>query len=408
MLKLSKNSEENIEIIRNKTGNSPDIIIKNLSIFDNNIYIIINETLADKTYIDDYVLKFFEIEKLRKKVNDADNILEYLKQNITTNKTTVIDNFDDVLYNILSGFTVVLIDGFGEALSLETRAQLNSGIKESQNEMVVKGPKDAFTENYQTNIGLIRKRLKTEDLWLEEIMVGTKSKTRVGIMYVKSIASKKLVDMVLKKVKEIKIDSIFDSNYIIELISGNKSSVFANYLSTERPDLTSMHLLDGRIAIIVENTQYIVIVPGLFVDFFHTTEDFYQKVSNVNFTRVVRLIAFFVAIIVPAFYIAIATYNVEAIPDKLLMSFVTQRMGVPLPTVDETIMMIIVFEIIRETDTRLPNAIGSSLSIVGALVLGQAAIQASVVSPITIIVVAMSSICGMITYNMDMTGGVRW
>jgi spore germination protein KA len=291
---------------------------------------------------------------------------------------------------------------------LESKAQLDSGVNEAKNEKVTRGPKDAFTENYQTNIGLIRRRIKTEDLWLEEFVLGTKSKTKVGIMYVKGIASQPLVDKIIEKVKNINIDSIPDSNYVVELISNNKNSVFANYMSTERPDRASNLLLDGRIAIVVENTQYITIIPATFLDFFQSTEDLYQKVRNVNTVRFIRLIAFLIATIGPAIYIALTTYNLEAIPQKLVINLTTQREGVPFPTVFETIMMIIVFEILRETDTRLPNAIGNSLSIVGAIVLGQAAVSAGIVSPITIIVVSATAISGMISSNMDMVQGIRW
>ncbi len=407
MKKISKNLKNNIDLIKDKTGDSPDTIIKDLSVFNTKISVIFNETLSDKEFIDKYVLVYFTSE-LRYKTRKKENILEYLEKAIPTHKTVKIKDFSELFYNLLNGFTIIIIDGYSEALSLETRAKLDSGVLEAKNEQVIKGPKDAFSENYQTNIGLIRRRIKSEDLWLEEIIIGTKTKSKIGILYVQDIASKKVIEYIIKKIKNIKIDGIFDSNYLIEMISGNKSKVFANYISTERPDLTCIHLLEGRIAIVVENTQYVIVIPAVFTDFFHTAEDFYQKVSNVNFTRLIRLIAFFTAILVPALYIAIATFNIEAIPDQMLMSFVTQREGVPLPTVLETLMMMVIFEILRETDSRIPSAIGSSLSIVGAIVLGQAAVMASIVSPITIIVVSITAISGMISSNMDMASGIRW
>jgi spore germination protein KA len=167
-------------------------------------------------------------------------------------------------------------------------------------------------------------------------------------------------------------------------------------------------LLDGRIAIVVENTPYVIVIPALFVDFFHSPEDLYQKVLNVNVTRIIRLIAFLITVLAPGIYVTMSTYNLEAIPTKLLISFSSQRAGVPLPIILETIMMMITFEILKETDTRAPSAIGSSLSIVGALVLGQAAVTAGIVSPITVIVIAITSISGLISYSVDMVNGVRW
>lgn len=411
MEKLEKSVKQITDKIKSKTGDNPTIIFRELTLFDTKICIAMDETVADKININKFILEYLAEERTEGNSKDKikpSNLLKYFEETLPAHKIVKLNNYDDLFFSIYCGFSIFIIDGYDEVLSLETRAKLDSGVLVGQNELVVKGPKDAFSENYQTNIGLIRKRIRSENLRLEELILGTKSKTKVGIMYVNDIANQKLVDMVIDKIKKITIDGIFDSNYIIELISENKTNVFANYLSTERPDQASMYLLDGRITIIVENTQYVVVIPAMFTDFFHTTEDYYQKVTNVNFTRIVRVIAFLVSIFAPAFYIAITTYNIEAIPDKLLLSFVTQRMGVPLPTVLETIMMIAVFEIIKETDSRLPNAIGSSLSVVGAIVLGQAAVMAGIVSPITIIVVSITALSGMITYNMDIVGGARW
>lgn len=406
MEKLGTDNQKTIKIIKTQTGSSPDIIIKEMQVCDIKVAIVFNETLSDKSIINDFVLEY--LEELELSDLDTSNLFEYLEKHIPTHKTNKINNYNDLFYNLFSGFTLVMVNGNSGILTIETKAKLDSGILESKNEMVTKGPKDAFTENYQTNIGLIRKRVKTQSLWLEEAVVGTKSKTKIGIMYVKDVASKKLADYVIEKIKNINIDGVFDSNYIIETITSNNKNVFTNYLSTERPDLVSIHLLDGRIAIIVENTPFVIIIPALFVDFFHSPEDYYQKTANVNLTRIIRVIAFLLTILTPAIYVAISTHNLEAIPTKLLVSFSTQRAGVPLPTIIEILMMMITFEILKETDTRSPNAIGSSLSIVGAIVLGQAAVAAGIVSPITIIVVATTAISGLIASAIDIVNGVRW
>lgn len=406
MEKLNKNAQKIIDRIKSQTGNNPDIIVKEMNLYNNDLFVAFSESLSDRATINDFILEY--LEELKRIEQNIPNLLEYLEKNIPTHKVVKINNYSDMFYNILSGFTLIIVNGYSDILSIETKAKLDSGIAEAQNEQVTKGPRDAFTENYQTNIGLIRKRIKTETLWLDEEIIGSKSKTKVGIMYVKDVAGNKLVDEVIKKIKEINVDGIFDSNYLIEMISENKKNVFANYISTERPDLVSMHLLDGRIAIVVENTPYVLIIPALFVDFFHSSEDYYQKVTNVNLTRILRLTAFLITILTPAIYVAISTFNIEAIPAKLLINFSTQRSGVPLPTVVEVFMMIITFEILREADTRLPSAIGSSLSIVGALVLGQAAVAAGIASPITIIVVSITAISGLIAYSVDIVNGVRW
>lgn len=406
MDKLESNIKKIINKIKTQTNENPDIIIREANINDVDIAVVFSESLSDKVTINDYILEF--LENLRLYNIKIHNLYEYIEQNITSHKNVKINNYKDLFYNIFSGFTVILINGYEVAIGIETRAKLDSGIAEAQNETVTKGPKDAFTENYQTNVGLIRKRIKTTTLMLEEFIVGSKSKTKIGIMYDKDITPKELVKDVTKKIEGINTDAIFDSNYVIEMISSNENNVFPNYLSTERPDFASMNILEGRIVIIVENTPYVVIVPTMLIDFLHTPEDYYQKSSNIVMTRLIRFIALLITILIPAIYVAISTYNLEAIPANLLLNFSIQREGVPLPTTIEIIMMIIVFEILKETDTRAPSAFGSSLSIVGALVLGQAAVAAGIVSPITIIVVAVSAISGLIAYSADIVNGIRW
>ncbi|HHT38581.1 MAG TPA: spore germination protein [Mollicutes bacterium] len=406
MEKIDINAKKVIDKIKKQTYNSPDIIVKELKLNDTEIAIVFCESMANSITINDFILEFLQETKMNEvKIS---NIYQFLESNMPTHKVIKVNNYKDLYYTLLSGFTLIIINGSSDVISIETKAALDSGIADAKNEKVMKGPKDSFTENYQTNIGLIRKRIKSESLRLEEHVIGSKSNTKVGIVYMDGIASKKLVDQISKKIKNIDIDAVFDSNYVIETISGNKKKTFPIYLSTERPDFVSINLLDGRIAIIVENTPYVIIVPAVFNDFFLSSEDFYQKNLNVNFTRIVRLIALLITILLPAIYISVSTYNHEAIPTNLLINFATQRQGVPLPTVVEILMMMVVFEILKETDTRAPSAIGSSLSIVGTLVLGQAAVAAGIVSPITIIVVATTSISGLISYSIDVVNGIRW
>ncbi len=404
MKKLGVDLKKNIDFIKDSTGYGPDLVIKEMIISNNKINIVFNEAVADAKFIDRFVLNYLSVEE--KKIKKGD-IFEYLRKYIPTHKTTKLDNFDNLFYSLMSGFTIILIDGYDEALALETKAQLDSGINETQNEMIFKGPKDGFSENYQTNIGLIRKRIKSEKLFLEEFILGTKSKTKVGVMYVDDVVSKPLVKEITRKIKRINIDAIINSNYVVELILENKRNVLSDYIATERPDTVAFNLLEGKIAIIVENAQNIIIIPTNFFEFFHSIEDNYQKVINANYTRVIRITAFMISILAPGLYISLVTYNMEALPDPILMSFASQRAGVPLPTILETIAMIFTFEILKETDSRLPTAISSSLSIVGAIVLGQAAVSAGLVAPITVVVVAISGISGMISSYMDMRVGVR-
>jgi len=404
--KLSKKAIEVINEIKKETGNSPDIIIKTIPYFNHYIYVIFNEMVSNRTTINDFILEYFESD--RKTPYKKDEIIKNIKAKLPVHKINIIDNYDELLYLLLSGFTIILTDGNDQALAIETKEKLNSGIQESKAETIIKGPKDALTENYQTNIGLIRKKLKTESLWLKEVTVGTRSKNKVGIMYINDIADIDLVNYIVDKIKDIEIDSIPDSNYIMEMISENKNNVFPDYISTERPDLVSEHLLEGKIAIIVENSQYAVIIPAVLIDFLHSPGDYYQKSINVNYTRIIRFLAIIITLLTPAIYIAITTHNHEAIPEKLLISFAAQRDGVPFPTIVEAMLMLITFEILKESDLRIPQTLGSALSIVGALVLGDAAVQAGIVSPIMVIVIAITAITGLIVSYIEMIHGLRW
>lgn len=407
MPKLDSSITKIEQFIKEKTNNDPDVIYKRISFFNYNLCIIFRESATSRDIINDFILEFLEERQFRSGKN-IKNIFNFLESNVPENKVVQIDNYEDFFYNLSSGFTTIFIDGEKKALSYESRTNLNSNISTAQNEKVIKGPKDAFTENYQINIGMIRKRIKSENLWIEELKVGKLSQTKVGILYINGITSKELVDMVKDKISKINIDAVLDSNYIIETITGNYKNAFPTVIYTERPDHATSQLLEGKLAIVVENSQLVVILPALFVELFHSMEDNYQKPINANYTRIIRLMAFLITVLTPAIYVAITTYNHEAIPSSLLINFSIQRDGVPFPTIMEAILMLITFEILKETDTRIPVAIGSSLSIVGALVLGDAAVTAGIVSPIMVIVIAITAISGLILSYLDAINGIRW
>lgn len=381
--------------LKNRFGNSPDFVIKKLNISKKKIYLLFFDTLCDTKNINDFVLEYLSYLKLNKK--KFLNLYDYIKEYIPNFSVKEINKIDEIIDNLFSGFLVIIVDD--KYIALEFRKQLDSGINKADNEKTIKGPKDAFTENYQTNIGLIRKRIRNENLWLEEVKIGKKSNTKVGIMYVDDIVDKNIVNLVKERIKKIDIDSIPDSNYIYEFIRDDKS-LFPSVLSTERPDLVSYKLLNGKIAIVVENTPYVILLPAFFMEFFHTMDDYYQNNKGITYTRIMRMVAFIISVSLPAIYIALITYNHEIIPPGLLVNFAIQKHGVPFPTIIEALVLTVTFEILRETDIRTPSTLGSALSIVGALVLGDAAVNAGLVSPIMVIVIAITAISEMI-FNVN-------
>lgn len=403
---LDKNIDDIINTIKNMNDNSCDISIHNMNIKKTKIAYIFLESTSNDDKISDFLGKTLSMEVRRNSI--FDDLFKYLENTIPNSKISTVDNYDDMFYYLASGFTCLVIDGFNKCITVETKANLDRSITEATSEPVLKGPKDSFTENYQSNIGLIRKRIKDPNLLFKETKVGKRTKTKVSIAYIKDIADKNKVKELLKKLNNVNIDGIIDSSYLRELIIENKPSILPQIVSTERPDNVSMALLNGKIAIIVENTPYVILVPSILADFFQSPEDRYSKPFNASFTRILRYLAFIISIIVPGVYIAIMTYNMEVLPDLLLISFAIQKEGVPFPTVIEVLIMIIAYEILREADTRKPQIMGASISIVGALILGDAAVSAGIISPIVVIIISLSAVSGMAFTDPDIINAIRF
>jgi len=395
-----------INKIKEMNDNSCDIATHEVDLSGKKIIYIYLESTCSDDKISNFLGKSLSIDAKREKLTFK-NIFDYLKNTIPNSKLKIVDNYDDIFYYLASGFTCILVDGSNEAIALETKGSLDRSLTESTSEPVLKGPKDSFNENYQTNIGLIRKRIKDPNLIFNEVKIGRRTKTKVSIAYIKGIANDKNIKHLQKKLKQIDIDGIIDSSYVREMLVDEQSSFLPRLISTERPDVVSISLLDGKIALLVENTPFVLLLPSVFADFFKSPEDHYLKPLNASITRILRYIAFFIAILVPAFYVAITTYDMEVIPDLLLISFAIERESVPFPTVVEVLLLITAYEILKEADTRKPQIMGASISIVGALVLGDAAVAAGIISPIVVIIISVSAVSGMTFSNPDLINAIR-
>lgn len=393
-----------IEQIKKDTGNSPDIIIRNIKINNQDIPMIFSETLSSSISINDFILK--SLSNLNINQNSTTNIKEELLKILSATNVLEITTYKEILDLMYKGFTILLIEK-NKYLAIETKGFIDRSIQTPESESSVTGPKDAFTENFNINMGLIRKRLRTNNLFLEKFIVGKQSETFVGICYMNNIVDQALINKIKEELKQINIDGVIDSSYIRKQLI-KKDSLFPVINSTERPDLISQALLEGKVAIIVDNSPYVLIIPSFFIDFFHTPDDYYQKPINITFIRIIRLLAFIIAIFLPAFYISVTTHNPSSIPIDILINFASQRMNVPFPAFIEAILMILSFEILRESDTRIPSKMGTSVSILGGLVLGEAAVSAGIISPIMIIVIAISAISGLAFTNMALIYSIRY
>ena len=383
--------------------NSSDIITRKIKIKNNEILYVYLESVSSDDKVSDFLMKGINYSKKLLTLN----LFEQLKNTIPNSHLIIETKLEECFTKLASGFTCIFIDGENNYISVETKMQLDRGVTEATSENIIRGPKDSFTENNAINLGLIRKRIKDKNLWFDEMKIGRRTKTKVTISYISDIANLNTVKKVKEKLKKIDIDGIIDSGNINDFLIEDKA-LFPQIRSTERPDMACNSLLEGKIVILVENSPFVLILPITINEFLHSAEDYFQKISNVNFTRMIRYFSFMLTIAIPGLYIALTTFIQEIIPNELLISLAVQRDGVPFPTVLELVIMITTFEILRESDIRLPSSMGAAISIVGALILGEAAVSAGIVSPIVIIVVAITSISGLLFTDIDFVNAIRW
>ena len=394
-----------IDRIKKDTNYATDIIYKDIIINENKITLVYSEVLTSGEDISNIILR--NIAKIiDEKIDIGNNLYQFFFNSIPSHNVVEIRDYPDLLNQLFNGYTI-FITSDDKNFGMETKATLDRGINTVDSELSVRGPKDSFTENFNKNLGLIRKRMKTKHLWIDTKELGKQTKTKIGLIYMENIVEDKMVEEVSKKLDKINIDGIIDSGYLKEYLV-EESHLFPTIMTTERPDLVTMALLEGKIAILVDNSPYLLILPCFFIDLFHTPDDYYQKPINITFIRIIRLCAFLIAILIPAYYIAITTHNHDSITTDLLLNFLSQRSTVPFPALVEALLMSVSFEILRESDMRMASTMGTAVSILGGLVLGEAAVSAGIISPIMIIVVAISAISGLVFPSIELTSAIRW
>ena len=394
-----------IETLKKETNNDSDIVYRKKTINKEIIYIIYNEPLTSSDKISDFIIR--SLDSIDYRYENNKNLYEIIINDINNFKVTEIKTYNEICYYLNYGFTIIILEN-NKYLALETKNNLSRSISEPSTETTLRGAMDSFVEELKINIGLIRKRIKNNNLWSISNDVGKYTKTKTTIMYINGICKKELVENVNKLIKEIDIDGITSAGTIKNLIEKENKNVFPTIQTTQRPDKVAKALLKGKLVILVDNDSYALILPSTLNDYFMSAEDSSGKSINVSFTRIIRYICFFISLLTPALYIAITTYNQELLPTDLLISFASQRETVPFPAFFEAFIMIISFEILRESDLRIPSFSSSALSIVGALILGEAAVSAGIVSPIMIIVISITAISALPFPEPELINGLRW
>ncbi len=324
-----------------------------------------------------------------------------LNRVVRVGESRKIESFSQVIQSITYGDTVLFAEGSDQALSLNTKQFAVRAVNEPDNEKVLSGPREGFTESIMQNLSQIVRRLRTHELKMKNLTMGRRTNTSVCVCYVDGIVNKGVLSKLLDRLNEIDIDGVLDSNYITEFIREHRYTPFRVTGYTERPDVVVAKLLEGRIAIFVDGTPIVLTVPYLFIENFQSAEDYYFNFYYSSFSRILRVMAFFLTISVPGLYIAVTAFHQEMLPMQLLIRIALERQSVPLPAAVEAVIMLLVFDILRETGIRMPSNIGQALSIVGALVIGQAAVEASLVAAPMIIVVAATGITSLLVPRLN-------
>ncbi|RAP76551.1 spore germination protein [Paenibacillus montanisoli] len=402
--------QDNLNRIQTEFGGSTDIVIREFRIHSLNgakAALVYLEGLVDQQLISESLmeslLQFPKGDVSIPAILPEQNPVTYIKEFVLAiGKTSDITNFDSLYQAVLSGFTTLLIDGCNQAISAATLGGKDRGVTESSREIVIRGPQESFSESLRTNTALIRRKIRDRNLRLETKQIGRVTKTDVAIMYVNGIVNEKVVGEVRSRLNQIDTDSILESGYIEEWIQDETFTPFPTMFYSERPDVIAGELLEGKVAILIDGTPMVLIVPALFVSFINSAEDYYQRANISSALRILRYFGIFISFLAPSLYIAITTFHQEMLPTDLLINLADQHAGVPFPAFIEALMMEITFEILREAGLRMPKAIGQTISIVGTLVLGQAAVAAGIVSPAMVIIVSITAISSFLfpSYNM--------
>lgn len=334
--------------------------------------------------------------------------IEQLRLNvISTGLTEPVRTLEGALDALLLGCCLLLVEGSDEAVAAEAAGGETRQVGEPTAQTVIRGPQHAFTESARTNIGLIRRIIRSERLTVESRRIGRETCTEVSLLYMNGIVDAEIVKEARRRLDDIDIDSVLDSGYIEEFIQDSSFTPFPTVLNTERPDQAAAGLLEGHFAVVVDGSPYVLLGPVTFFRFFQSPEDHYQRFDIASFLRLIRIAAFFISMHLPALYIAITTFHQEMLPSNLLIGLSAQREGVPFPALVEAFLMELTFEVLREAGVRMPRAIGPAISIVGALVLGTAAVQAGLVSAAMVIIVAFTAISNFVVPQINIAIAAR-
>ncbi|MBO8159772.1 spore germination protein [Thermosyntropha sp.] len=408
--KVSFSVRENSEKLKKILESCSDAVFREFTFGTNDEHkalVLYFDGLTDRKEIEENILKplLLEIGMVNKpeiKILNTSGVFSRIKNRIlAAAEVKTLNTLGEIVHHISSGDTVLLINGCDKALSAGTRSWQSRAIQTPENEVVIFGPKEGFCETLRFNTALLRRRIKTGNFKIEAMVLGRLTKTDVVLCYIKGVAPDSLVAEVKQRLNKIDIDGVLDSAILEEFIVNEKNTIFSQVEHTEKPDRVAANLLEGRIAVLVDGSPMALILPVSFPQFWLSPEDYYDNYIPASLFRFLRFAAFWISLLLPSLYVAVITYHQEMIPTALYLTIAATRQGVPFPAFVEAVLLEITFELLREAGLRLPRAVGPAVSIVGALIIGDAAVRAGLVSTPMVVIVAATGIASFVTpaYN---------
>lgn len=394
--------KKNTAVVKKVFEGADDIIFRGFQSGQRLCFMVYADNIVDGATIESAVLTNIMVRS-----SEKESISEINEQAIAVGETKKLYTFEEVFDAVLLGDTVVFTENDNAALEISTKNWPSRGIPKAENEAVFQGPNDAFTEQGSINTVLIRRRIRDTALKVKRMKCGRRSKTDVAVMYISGLAEESLVKKVITQIGNLDVDAVFDSGYLQQFVEKNSFSPFPQLQITERPDKAASALLEGRVAVVVDNSPTVIMVPAGLDMFFQASEDYYERWEIMSVLRLLRFIAGFVSYSLAGFYIAVTVFEPSMIPAQLAFKIAEGRTNVPLPTIAEVLIMEFAFELLREACIRLPSSAGSALGIVGGIIIGQAAVEAGIVGPAVVIIAAAGGICSFCIPNTGISASFR-
>ena len=406
--KISADIRENERYIQERCENCADILIRPMRLGEERkadclmvyIEVAVSNMMLDDSAIGKMINYFWEVP--------PEKIPEFMQNNsLGIADVQKLNDMNEVFGAILSGNAVFFIDGYDRAMKISSRGYPNMGVSEAKSEKVLRGSKEGFSDSVKTNSALERKRLRDTRMKVEEYQMGVRSNTVLQILYINDLVHEELLEQIKERIEEYEIDGVLDSGMLEQLTEEPWYSPFPQYQVTERPDRAALELLNGKVVLLCDNSPVALILPTDYNSFIQTSDDYYNRFEIASLGRIIRYLASFFAMTLPGLYLAVTNFHTQILPTTLILSFAAARQGVPFPSVVEVILMELSFELLREAGIRLPGAMGNTIGIVGGLIIGQAAVEANIVSPVVVIVIAFTALCSFAIPNEEFAAAFR-